>query len=217
MLPSKIKKELIKTGVILTTGVVVAGGVYYSGYQKANQVHEQNIFNSNVAQDVTESSLKGTKIDAVIDSINTKLQLGLVEQTGVGTLKLSKYDKEWNKWLTTSEVEVSVEYKAMVGIEIKDLMLYNDGDRLVVQYSTEDFKVLSIEVENENIISSRDVFGKGYTDDDKIAIREHIQEDTKQQIINNEKVIKQANKELKEYLHSLADVFDVPVQIIDTK
>ena len=88
MLPSKIKKELIKTGVILTTGVAVAGGVYYSGYQKANQVHEQNIFNSNVAQDVTESSLKGTKIDAVIDSINTKLQLGLVEQTGVGTLKL---------------------------------------------------------------------------------------------------------------------------------
>ena len=55
------------------------------------------------------------------------------------------------------------------------------------------------------------------TDDDKSAIKKHIQEDTKQQIISNEKVIKQANKELKDHLHTLADSFGVDITIIDAK
>lgn len=213
----KIKQELIKTGLVLGAGVAVAGGCYYKGYTKANETHDENIFKSNVSQDITESYLKGTKVDAMIDSINTKLQLGLIEQSGIGSLHLQKFDKEWNKWLTAAEVEVSVEYEAMVGIEIADLTLVNTGDGLLVQYSLDDIKVLSIEVVNENIISNRNLFAQGYSDDDKSAIKKHIQEDTKQQIVNNEKVIKQANKELKNYLHTLADSFGVDITIIDAK
>ena len=212
-----IKQELIKTGLVLGAGVAVAGGVYYSGYKAANETHDENIFKSNVSQDITESYLKGTKVDAMIDSINAKLRLGLVEQSGVGSLHLQKYDKEWNKLLTAADVEVSVEYEAMVGIEIADLTLTNTGDGLLVQYSLDDIKVLSIEVVNENIISSRNIFAQGYSDDDKSAIKKHIQEDTKQQIIDNDKVIKQANKELKNYLHTLADSFGVDITIIDAK
>ena len=48
-------------------------------------------------------------------------------------------------------------------------------------------------------------------------MKKHIQEDTKQQIVSNEKVIKQANKELKNYLHTLADSFGVDITIIDDK
>ena len=81
----------------------------------------------------------------------------------------------------------------MVGIEIADLVLVNTGDGLLVQYSLDDIKVLSIEVVNENIICNRNLFAQGYSDDDKSAINKHIQEETKQQIISNEKVIKQAN------------------------
>ena len=105
----------------------------------------------------------------------------------------------------------------MVGIEIADLTLVNTGDGLLVQYSLDDIKVLSIEVVNENIISNRNLFAQGYSDDDKSAIKKHIQEDTKQQIVNNEKVIKQANKELKNYLHTLADSFGVDITIVDAK
>ena len=148
-----VKKDLIKLGVVTAVGAVTVGGVYYSGYKAANETHDENIFKSNVSQDITESYLEGTKVDAMIDSINTKLQLGLLEQSGVGSLHLQKYDKEWNKWLTAAEVEVSVEYEAMVGIEIADLVLVNTGDGLLVQYSLDDIKVLSIEVVNENIIS----------------------------------------------------------------
>ena len=212
-----IKQELIKTGLVLGAGVAVAGGCYYKGYTKANEAHDENIFKSNVSQNITEKKMKGTKDDAMIDSINAKLRLGLVEQSGVGSLHLQKYDKEWNKLLTAADVEVSVEYEAMVGIDIADLTLTNTGDGLLVQYSLDDIKVLSIEVVNENIISSRNIFAQGYSDDDKSAIKKHIQEDTKQQIVNNEKVIKQANKELKNYLHTLADSFGVDITIIDAK
>ena len=54
----------------------------------------------------------------------------------------------------------------MVGIEIADLTLVNTGDGLLVQYSLDDIKVLSIEVVNENIIRNRNLFAQGYSHDD---------------------------------------------------
>lgn len=213
----KIKQELIKTGVVVGIGVAVAGSCYYQGYQKANEVHDENIFKSNVAQDITESALQGTKIDAMIDSIQTKLQLVLVEQSGVYTHKMHIEDAKWNSWATSSDMEVSIESRASVGINIKDIALVNTGDKLIVQYSQDDFKVLSLEVTNENIITSRALFGKNFTDDEKIAVKEYINNTTKEQILQDSKVIKKADKALKDYIKQMADNFGVDVQIINVK
>ena len=213
----KIKQELIKTGVVLGVGVAVAGSCYYQGYQKANEVHDENIFKSNVAQDITESALQGTKVDAMIDFIQTKLQLVLVEQSGVYTHKMHIEDAKWNSWATSSDMEVSIESRASVGININDIAFVNTGDKLVVQYSQDHFKVLSLEVENENIITSRALFGKNFTDDEKIAVKEYINNTTKEQILQDSKVIKKADKALKDYIKQMADNFGVDVQIIDVK
>lgn len=212
-----IKQELIKTGVVLGIGVAVAGGCYYQGYTKANQVHDENIFKSNVAQDITESALQGTKVDAMIDFIQTKLQLVLVEQSGVYTHKMHIEDAKWNSWATSSDMEVSIESRASVGININDIAFVNTGDKLVVQYSQDHFKVLSLEVTNENIITSRALFGKNFTDDEKIAVKEYINNTTKEQILQDSKVIKKADKALKDYIKQMADNFGVDVQIIDVK
>ena len=213
----KIKQELIKTGVVLSIGVAVAGSCYYQGYQKANELHDENIFKSNVAQDITESALQGTKIDAMIDSIQTKLQLVLIEQSGVYTHKMHIEDAKWNSWATSSDMEVSIESIASVGINIKDIALVNTGDKLIVQYSQDDFKVLSLEVTNENIITSRALFGKNFTDDEKIAVKKYINDTTKEQILQDSKVIKKADKALKDYINQLSDSFGVDVQIINAK
>ena len=120
-------------------------------------------------------------------------------------------------WLTQSSVEVTTEMKSLIGIDTKNLMFVKTEKGLVVQYAMDDFEVLSLEVINENVLSSRKIFSSGYTDDDKTAIKKHIKEQTKEKILQNDKTMKQADKALKQYIENLAKLFDVNVEIINVK
>ena len=86
---------------LLMSGIVALGGIYYSGYSKANEVHENNIRQGHINQEVTQAELKGTKVDAMIDSINTKLQIVLLEQNETANIKLEKEDAKWNSLVNT--------------------------------------------------------------------------------------------------------------------
>ena len=88
----EMKNDLIRKGIIVTSVGLAFGGVYCSGYNKANEVHDSNIRQSNINQEITQTELQGTKIDAMIDSINTKLQIVLLEQNETANLKLEKQD-----------------------------------------------------------------------------------------------------------------------------
>ena len=211
----KNNNEFKKNGILLMSGIVALGGIYYSGYSKANEVHENNIRQGRINQEVTQAELKGTKVDAMIDSINTKLQIVLLEQNETANIKLEKEDAKWNSWLTQSSVEVTTEMKSLIGIDTKDLMFVKTEKGLVVQYSMDDFKVLSLEVINENVLSSRKIFSSGYTDDDKTAIKQYIKEETKNKILENEKTMKKASKVLQDYLNEMGDTFGVNVLIME--
>ena len=211
----KNNNEFKKNGILLMSGIVVLGGIYYSGYSKANEVHENNIRQGRINQEVTQTELKGTKVDAMIDSINTRLQIVLLEQNETANIKLEKEDAKWNSWLTQSSVEVTTEMKSLIGIDTKNLMFVKTEKGLVVQYSMDDFEVLSLEVINENVLSSRKIFSSGYTDDDKTAIKQYIKEETKNKILENEKTIKKASKVLQDYLNEMGEKFGVNVLIME--
>ena len=211
----KNNNEFKKNGILLMSGIVALGGIYYSGYSKANEVHENNIRQGRINQEVTQTELKGTKVDAMIDSINTKLQIVLLEQNETANIKLEKEDAKWNSWLTQSSVEVTTEMKSLIGIDTKDLMFVKTEKGLVVQYSMDDFEVLSLEVINENVLSSRKIFSSGYTDDDKSAIKKHIKEQTKEKILQNDKTMKKASKVLQDYLNEMGEKFGVNVLIME--
>ena len=211
----KNNNEFKKNGILLMSGIVALGGIYYSGYSKANEVHENNIRQGRINQEVTQAELKGTKVDAMIDSINTRLQIVLLEQNETANIKLEKEDAKWNSWLTQSSVEVTTEMKSLIGIDTKDLMFVKTEKGLVVQYSMDDFEVLSLEVINENVLSSRKIFSSGYTDDDKTAIKQYIKEETKNKILENEKTMKKASKVLQDYLNEMGDKFGVNVLIME--
>lgn len=211
----KNNNEFKKNGILLMSGIVALGGIYYSGYSKANEVHENNIRQGRINQEVTQTELKGTKVDAMIDSINTRLQIVLLEQNETANIKLEKEDAKWNSWLTQSSVEVTTEMKSLIGIDTKDLMFVKTEKGLVVQYSMDDFEVLSLEVINENVLSSRKIFSSGYTDDDKTAIKQYIKDETKNKILENEKTMKKASKVLQDYLHEMGDTFGVNVLIME--
>ena len=211
----KNNNEFKKNGILLVSGIVALGGIYCSGYSKANEVHENNIRQGRINQEVTQTELKGTKVDAMIDSINTRLQIVLLEQNETANIKLEKEDAKWNSWLTQSSVEVTTEMKSLIGIDTKDLMFVKTEKGLVVQYSMDDFEVLSLEVINENVLSSRKIFSSGYTDDDKTAIKQYIKNETKNKILENEKTMKKASKVLQDYLNEMGDTFGVNVLIME--
>ena len=211
----KNNNEFKKNGILLMSGIVALGGIYYSGYSKANEVHENNIRQGRINQEVTQTELKGTKVDAMIDSINTRLQIVLLEQNETANIKLEKEDAKWNSWLTQSSVEVTTEMKSLIGIDTKNLMFVKTEKGLVVQYSMDDFEVLSLEVINENVLSSRKIFSSGYTDDDKTAIKQYIKEETKNKILENEKTMKKASKVLQDYLNEMGEKFGVNVLIME--
>ena len=211
----KNNNEFKKNGILLMSGIVALGGIYYSGYSKANEVHENNIRQGRINQEVTQAELKGTKVDAMIDSINTRLQIVLLEQNETANIKLEKEDAKWNSWLTQSSVEVTTEMKSLIGIDTKDLMFVKTEKGLVVQYSMDDFEVLSLEVINENVLSSRKIFSSGYSDDDKSAIKKHIKEQTKEKILQNDKTMKKASKVLQDYLNEMGEKFGVNVLIME--
>lgn len=211
----KNNNEFKKNGILLMSGIVALGGIYYSGYSKANEVYENNIRQGRINQEVTQTELKGTKVDAMIDSINTRLQIVLLEQNETANIKLEKEDAKWNSWLTQSSVEVTTEMKSLIGIDTKNLMFVKTEKGLVVQYSMDDFEVLSLEVINENVLSSRKIFSSGYTDDDKTAIKQYIKEETKNKILENEKTMKKASKVLQDYLNEMGEKFGVNVLIME--
>ena len=211
----KNNNEFKKNGILLMSGIVALGGIYYSGYSKANEVHENNIRQGRINQEVTQTELKGTKVDAMIDSINTRLQIVLLEQNETANIKLEKEDAKWNSWLTQSSVEVTTEMKSLIGIDTKDLMFVKTEKGLVVQYSMDDFEVLSLEVINENVLSSRKIFSSGYTDDDKTAIKQYIKKETENKILENEKTMKKASKVLQDYLNEMGEKFGVNVLIME--
>ena len=204
------------TNLYLVSGIVLLslGGAYYKGYHQAHKTHNENIISSNVAQEITSLALKNTKVDALMDAIKTKVQLSLVEQSGVSNIKLEKHDQEWNKFLTKSEVDVSVEFNILVGIDTSDLFMVKNDDKLIIQYNRDHLKAISYEVLNENILSSRNIFSKGYSDDEKIAIKKHLKEQALEQVMSDDKIIKTSMDALEDYLYGLADSFDVKIDII---
>ena len=139
----KNNNEFKKNGILLMSGIVALGGIYYSGYSKANEVHENNIRQGRINQEVTQTELKGTKVDAMIDSINTRLQIVLLEQNETANIKLEKEDAKWNSWLTQSSVEVTTEMKSLIGIDTKDLMFVKTEKGLEVQYTMDEIEELS--------------------------------------------------------------------------
>ena len=101
-------------------------------------------------------------------------------------------------------------YISKIGIYTSDLMFSSDKQgNVTITYSKDNLQVLSTEITNTTYSDNRDLFGKGYSKQELVAIIENNTDEIKQQILSNQDYILQAEKSLQDYYINLAKSMNV--------
>ena len=77
----------------------------------------QTLTNSHAKQLVAEQQFKDLEAERFVNTVEQQTELVLTTESGIANLKVSKHSDSWNKWLTRSEAEFGLEYKAKVSIK----------------------------------------------------------------------------------------------------
>lgn len=213
----KTKIAVASVGIVGLTCV----GCYYMGSQNGLQQAEneriQAIEHDNQQQANFEEKLREQNVRAnnFIAAVEQQVDLILTYNNGFSNLKLQRSADKWNSWITESSVDVTLEVKAAVGIPTEKItFIKTSGGAVSIHYNESDIQVLSLEILNQNIISERKLFGKGFTDAEKVATIELMQEQVKEKVIKDNKVLKQSKQALNEYLYRLAEQMEIDIQIV---
>ena len=183
------------------------------GIGKAKSKNVANISNSELALMGMQQGMQQTDLSKnmthLVESITKQSTLTLAEEVGTTNLNVGTYNAEWNKWLTQSEVEMSLNYKVLVGINTEDIAFVQDEDKLLVVFNDSSFYVQAVEVLDKNVDSQRSIFGKCITDDEKIAIEKQIVEEVKSKTIDDNDIRETCKESLYEYIMNLCNSFGV--------
>lgn len=202
----------VKKVAIVSTIVLGSGAMYYLGVSKANSkdtLLSESQKRQMIAQEMLQRADIGSSMSHVIESISKQATLTLAEERGVTTLNVGTYDTRWNRWLTQSEVEMSIEYKVLVGINTDDIVFVQDEDKLLVVFNDSAFHVQAIEVLNKNVVLQRSVLGRTITEDEKVAIEKQILDEVKSKVVSDYDVIQTCKESLYEYIVDISNSFGV--------
>ena len=101
-------------------------------------------------------------------------------------------------------------YISKIGIYTSDLVFSSDKQgNVTITYSKDNLQILSTEITNTTYSDNRDLFGKGYSKQELVAIIENNTDEIKQQILSNQDYILQAEKSLQDYYINLAKSMNV--------
>ena len=101
-------------------------------------------------------------------------------------------------------------YISKIGIYTSDLVFSSDKQgNVTITYSKDNLQVISTEITNTTYSDNRDLFGKGYSKQELVAIIENNTDEIKQQILSNQDYILQAEKSLQDYYINLAKSMNV--------
>ena len=211
-----VKKDLIKVGVVTAVGAVTVGGVYYSGYKAADNARETAIKNSNMRQDGFIASIQEEDLnyEKIVEQIRNDVELVLLAEQGMTNIKLETFDKDWNKFITHSSTEMSVEYIIKVGLNTEDIAFVPGDKKLNVIIDRDDIYINSTEIVNKNILTNRALLGAKLSDDEKIALEKKLMEEVKTDVLENKKNIDKAIDNFEDYIKGLAKTFDTDIDII---
>lgn len=183
------------------------------GINKAKSKNVANLTNSELALMGLQQSLQQTDLSKnmthVINSITKQSTLTLTEEQGSTSLNVGTYNAKWNKWLTQSEVDMTLDYKVLIGINTEDITFVQDDDKLLVIFNDSSFHVQAVEVLDKSIESQRSLFGKSITDDEKVAIEKQIVEEVKSKVISDSEIRETCKESLYEYIMNLCNSFGV--------
>ena len=107
------------------------------------------------------------KAERFVETVEQQTELILTTENGMSNIKIEKHADSWNKWLTTSTIDVTVEYNAKVSIKTDDITFIQTDKGLTIVVDQDDIEVTSVEIVNKNCIMGRSIFGQGFSEDEK--------------------------------------------------
>ena len=169
------------------------------------------IKNSNVNQNIAYATLSKEDLNfkRFVSSISSKTEIAVLSESGTSTLEYSKNSNNIFKNITDSSIKLIVEYKTAITIPTNKIKIEENK----VSFSEEDFTVSYVEVTNKNIIRSKDLFGKSFTDDEVIALEKLLVEEIKEKIKNDNSIMQTSKENLEVYLTTLANNFIISIDI----
>ena len=203
----KLTQFVVLAGIIglLTLIIVKMGG----GDKIKAQLLEQDIAKQIAATEILKDDL-ADKVNHFIESVETKTELVVLTETGSFDLEHTVYSDDWNKWFTTSKLFMTVDYSAIVTIPTNMITLTNVNNVVYASFNNDSFKTKSVELTDKNILTDRSMFGKVFTDEDKIALESLLVKEIKTAVLS-EANLKTSNETLKEYLRESANKFGVSI------
>ena len=168
--------------------------------------------NQTVMIEELNHNLDRTNINKFIEAVNTNTEIIVMQETGNANISYSDYDTNWNKWLTHSDIKLDLNYLAVVSIPTSSIKLNLVNDVLYASYIPESFNVAALEITDKYIMHDRGVFGRSFTDDEKIAMETRIKDELRKTMLSDE-AITSYTQSLESYLYELADSFNVDLII----
>ena len=166
---------------------------------------------SNVNQNIAYATLSKEDLNfkRFVSNISSKTEIVVLSESGTSTLEYSKNSNNIFKNITDSSIKLIVEYKTAITIPTNKIKIEENK----VSFNEEDFTVSYVEVTNKNIIRSKDLFGKSFTDDEVIALEKLLVEEIKEKIKNDNSIMQTSKENLEVYLTTLANNFNISIDI----
>ena len=169
------------------------------------------IKNSNVNQNIAYATLSKEDLNfkRFVSSISSKTEIVVLSESGTSTIEYSKNSNNIFKNITDSSIKLIVEYETAITIPTNKIKIEENK----LSFNEEDFTVSYVEITNKNIIRSKDLFGKSFTDDEVIALEKLLVEEIKEKIKNDNSIMQTSKENLEVYLTTLANNFNISIDI----
>lgn len=208
----KAKTKIVGTSLVVGAVTLAVGGAYIVGSMGDDD--SQTLTNSHAKQLVAEQQFKDLEAERFVNTVEQQTELVLTTEGGIANLKVSKHSDSWNKWLTRSEAEFGLEYKAKVSIKTQDLLFMNKEGGMVVIFDRDDIEVTSVEITNKNIVLSRGIFGNNYSEEEKFAIEQQMVASIREKILEDSQAMAEAKESLFTYLIETGNTFDLNIEVM---
>lgn len=208
----KAKTKIVGTSLVVGAVTLAVGSAYIVGSMSDDD--SQPLTNSHAKQLVAEQQFKDLEAERFVNTVEQQTELVLTTEGGIANLKVSKHSDSWNKWLTRSEAEFGLEYRAKVSIKTQDLLFMNKEGGMVVIFDRDDIEVTSVEITNKNIVLSRGIFGNNYSEEEKFAIEQQMVASIREKILEDSQAMAEAKESLFTYLIETGNTFDLNIEVM---
>jgi len=216
-------KKIFKKVFHVLLFVLLLAGIFL-GYQyikyKNQEVNElkrevQAQDNADLQRELLNKEIENAK--NYVKEVDNNVALTVLRTSGKITLSHDKTpaNNKWTEWLFNSDIKVYADYKTAFTIETKLIQSQIDQNGTVtLKYDPRDIELSFIDITDFTTSENKSIFGSSYKPD-QVAAFESIAREKIQEKTSNETNKKQAKLNLENYLKSLADSYNIKVNIIE--